>query len=342
MHLSFRGKRETVASVMRLSGLLAVSDALRFGELPIMILAYHGIRDIVASNYPFDAGMVSASSEQFDLQMNFIKKNFDVISFEDLMKCRNGKISLPKRPMIVTFDDGFSDNYQNAFPILKKYNLPATIFLVSGFVGTREIFWWEKVSYYLKHEKDFFVAWGDWGCMLPKKEAQTQTWVLNYFKDLTEDERSHLLAKMAERFLIEESSDFSLIRPLQWNEVLEMSLNGIEFGSHTVTHPLLSQVSKEKLRFELRESKKEIEQKIKKEVIVLAYPDGRTINYNDEVVLAVKEAGYAFGITYNTPRADNSRSCNDWYRMKRITVDSDHSINRFRCNLTFSSFRNKA
>lgn len=327
-------KRECAASLLAHLGILKCSEAMRFGAQPLVLLAYHGVRDIDPSDYPFDEGTVSASCHQFDLQMGFVKKNYDVITFEDLMAYREGKCALPKRPLIITFDDGFADNYQNAFPILKAHHLPAIIFLVSGLVGTNEIFWWEKVVYWYKSSNIFFERWREIVHLTHSEENWTQKRVLRYLKDLSDGERIRVLTEMENAIPIPQTPYSSGIRPLQWSEVSEMSQSQIMFGSHTVTHPLLSKVSKEKLRFELEESKKTIEEKTGQAVSVLAYPVGGPSDYNDEVISVAKAVGYRFGITYY-PEEKNSRSPNDWFRIGRISIERDYLFNRFRCRLSF-------
>ncbi len=331
--LLIHGKRDKAAALLAECGLLRLLETVRWGVGPLVLLAYHGVQDISLSDYPFDEGTVSASCEAFDLQMNFVKKNFDVITFENVMEYREGNIPLPKRPLIITFDDGFSNNYQNAFPILRRHRLSATIFLVSGLMGTDEIFWWERVVYWIKHAENFFAIWKQLGHPVPSQSDRAQQFVLRYLKKIEDTERIRVLMEMEKKFpMKEKDSLFSLIRPLTWNEITEMSQGGIEFGSHTVTHPLLSKVSDEKLLFELQASKTEIESKTGKEVLALAYPVGSPPEYSEKVVAVAKQVGYAFGLTYS-PGGVNSRSLNDWYRMKRISVEGDHSFNRFRSHL---------
>ena len=327
------GKREKAAALLARGGLLKLLEMVRWGAGSLAVLAYHSVRDIVVSDYPFDEETVSASCQQFDLQMNFVKSNFDVITFKDVMEYREGKIPLPKRPLIITFDDGFADNYQNAFPILRRYRLPATIFLVSGLIGTDEIFWWERVVYWLKHAENFFEIWSQLGHPLPSQMDKTQKFVLRYLKDVEDKERLYILMEMEKKFPVSKTDAlFSLMRPLRWDEIAEMSQKGIEFGSHTVTHPLLSKVSEEKLLFELQASKNEIETRIGKEVLALAYPVGGPPDYNESVISVAKQVGYAFGLTYS-PVGVNSRSIDDWYRMRRISIERDYSFNRFRSYL---------
>jgi peptidoglycan/xylan/chitin deacetylase (PgdA/CDA1 family) len=303
------------------------------GEGPLIVLAYHGVRNIVARGYPFDEGTVSASCEQFDLQMRFVKNNFDVITFKTLREVLEGKIALPKRPLLITFDDGFADNYGNAFPILKKYNLSAAIFLVTGLVGTKEIFWWERVAYWFK-KTDFFKVWKQLGHGVPVPENKTQQFVLRYLKDMEDNERLSFLTELGKRFpIIESEVILSQIRPLKWEEILEMSRYGIEFGSHTVTHPLLSKVSEAKLHFELTASKREIESKIGKEVLAIAYPVGGPSDYNEKVIDMAKQAGYLFGLSYSPCGVNNREVHDDRYSIKRIAIETDHSFNRFRSYL---------
>ncbi len=327
------GKREALASLLCKSGLLKLLEKVSSGDRSLSILTYHGVQDIDPLDYPFDTETVSASCQGFDSQMNFVKNNFDVIGFETLIEYKKGKTSLPKRPLIITFDDGFANNYQHAFPILKRHRLPATIFLVTGLVGTDEVFWWERVVYWEKHAKNFIEIWKQLGHPVSSETGWRKNGVLRYLKGMQDEDRLSLLSEMEKQFPIKEPAALlSLVRPLRWNEIIEMSQCGIAFGSHTVTHPLLSRVSDEKLLFELQDSKKEIEIKIGKEALVLAYPVGRPADYNEKVVAAAKQAGYAFGLAY-TPAGVNSRSIDDWYRMQRISVERSHSISLFRTRL---------
>lgn len=125
-------KREKIATLLSASGFLKLLEVAK-ARLPwLTALAYHRVLDIAPSGYPFDMEVVSASCQAFDWQMNFVSKNFDVITFAALKNCLEGNIPHPKQPLIITFEDGYADNYFYAFPILKKYRLPATLLLYFG------------------------------------------------------------------------------------------------------------------------------------------------------------------------------------------------------------------
>ena len=112
----------------------------------LVVLAYHRVCDIDKDNYKFDMELVSASSKSFDYQISHIKKYYNPISMKQLVDYIENKKPLPSKPVLVTFDDGFDDNYINAFPILKKHNVPATIFLSTGYIDTDHVIWFDRLA----------------------------------------------------------------------------------------------------------------------------------------------------------------------------------------------------
>ncbi len=199
---------------------------------------YHRIRD--------DGKMpdISVSVENFEKQMAYLKNNFNVISLKSL--CRNLKQlqALPVDSVAITFDDGYKDNYLNAYPILKKYQLPATVFLISRLIGTD-------------------------GDMLENREINI------------------------------------------------MNKGGIDFGSHTLTHPVLSEIDSQTATAEISESKVEIERLLGEEVDFFAYPKGKYNDFNAQIKAQVQASGYkAAFATENGLITTES----DLFELKRIGV----------------------
>jgi peptidoglycan/xylan/chitin deacetylase (PgdA/CDA1 family) len=197
-----------------------------------LILAYHSV-----SNARTDGLSVRVSD--FESQMAWLRcRGYRAITLADFTSQ-----SIPKgeRIVIITFDDGYADNYWYAFPILKRYGFVATIFLVSEYVNTDHIHWWD----------------------LPKKD---------------ETDRSHY-------------------QILTWDQIHEMLANGIEFGSHTCTHPRLTTCSPEALWDEVSRSRTVLQGKLDQEVISFCYPHG---DLNTQAIEMVAEAGYHCAVV--TPR----------------------------------------
>jgi peptidoglycan/xylan/chitin deacetylase (PgdA/CDA1 family) len=184
-----------------------------------MILCYHRINPW----YKNDA--LTVKPEEFKKQINYlISKKFEFVHLEQYISFPN---SVQKRKIVITFDDGFEDNFLFAYEILKNLSIPFIIFLTVNFIGTENL-----LPRYKNKKKDRFLT---------------------------------------------------------WNEIIEMSKNGVEIGSHSLTHPALTELKKEDMEKEIINSKKIIEDRISKEVKFFSYPYGV---YNKEVIEVVKKAGY--------------------------------------------------
>src|SRR5262245_16325624 len=126
---------------------------LKSSTLTLPILAYHRVLDDDPAAFPFDEQLISAGQPAFREQMQFVRDNFEAMSFEDLHRHEFEGRPWPRRALIITFDDGYADNYANAFPILKELGLKATIFLTTGHIGENRMFWWDRIAYLIKHTK---------------------------------------------------------------------------------------------------------------------------------------------------------------------------------------------
>jgi len=132
-------KRVAAATVFGRLGLAtALAHAKSLIHPDIRILIYHRVLDPARA---YDRANVSTTPDQFARQLDCLQRNYDVISFADLLACYDDPKILPKRPLIITFDDGFADNYTFAFPELKARNMSAAFFVTTGHIGQREFFW---------------------------------------------------------------------------------------------------------------------------------------------------------------------------------------------------------
>ena len=105
------------------------------------VLCYHCVKN-EANSY-----LRPTKVEDFDKQMQYLSQSYSPISLETMAQHLQNGTALPAKAIAVTFDDGYQDNYENAYPILKRYNIPATIFLTTDFIGTGEIPAWDKGCY---------------------------------------------------------------------------------------------------------------------------------------------------------------------------------------------------
>lgn len=324
-------KRELLALLLGGSAAPLIAS-LRPGQLSI--LAYHRVLDWDPDSFPFDEGVISATPEAFRQQMKFVRANFDVISFADLREFELRGSKWPRRPLIITFDDGYRDNYTNAFPILKEFGLKATMFLASGHIGSPELFWWDRIAYCIKRTERAALRLPDFSPEpvrignLRERIALIQG-VLAWIKRIPEEAKS--------RFIEELSCEAGVAPPhisdmhMSWDEVREMAAGGIEFGSHTVAHPILANVSRGRLREEIFESKRTIERELGSQIIAFAYPSGTRSRFNQEAKQMVADCGFLYAASYDEGVMARGRF--DRYEMPRIHVEADHSMNLFRAKL---------
>ncbi len=296
----------------------------------LYILAYHRIFPLPGKDYPFSEGTISATPEEFDKQMKFVSKNFSVINFERLSNAISSGKPLPKNSLIITFDDGYADNYEIAWEILKKYGLTATIFLATSFVESSNLFWFDKLSYIIKRFSGGSINFGKYVFETGNKNREMiRESVMLIFRSVSEKERVKLYSYLEKQCNVSIPSEhIALARPLSWDQILEMSDGGIEFGSHTVSHPFLSNLTKSEMMYELLESKNFIEQQLGKEIKSIAYPFG---SYDHRVMNCAKNCGYQFGISYehNVKKFDE----NNLFNIPRIHVETDVDYTLFQANL---------
>jgi peptidoglycan/xylan/chitin deacetylase (PgdA/CDA1 family) len=268
------------------------------------ILVYHKVSP---DRHPFYEPVEPGTFEQ---QMRFLSRCYNVMDLTELVE-RSSKGAVPARAVAITFDDGYADNYTYAFPILRKYGLPATIFVATGVIGTPHLLWHDRVfdAFRYTTRERARLQQSDLPELLldsPVARQSALAVTLAKAKSLWGDARTRLVNQVEDALRPELPVETP--RMLSWNQVQEMHRGGIAFGSHTVTHPILSCLPQDELRTELRESKQQIFDHLKTPVVAFAYPNGRAADYTKEAKSVLQECGYKYAVTtvrgFNLPSAD--------------------------------------
>jgi peptidoglycan/xylan/chitin deacetylase (PgdA/CDA1 family) len=220
----------------------------------------------------------------------------------------------------VTFDDGYRDNFLNALPILKRLGIPATIFLTTGCVQEAKLPWYDQVALAFKLTTKMTLeldASGAPNGAIESAEARIRV-MLNFLEwlwGLETEDRERRLPELFDALGVSPGPNLPNFM-LNWTEIREMSKNGISFGGHTVTHPVLSHCRSEMVEKEIFESKKSIEQNLKQPVIHFAYPFGRRGDFNEGTKRILRAAGIQTSVT--TIPGYNRRG-EDLLELKRFT-----------------------
>ncbi|MCG3116089.1 MAG: polysaccharide deacetylase family protein [Candidatus Manganitrophus sp. SA1] len=301
----------------------------------LLVLTYHRV-----SETPDFEDSLKVSLKNFENQMRFIKKNYHIISGEELAEIIKNKQSFPSNSCLITFDDGWIDNYTNAFPVLKRHRIPAIIFISTDYVNTSRVFWHEQlIKIFEKTSPSLDI--NKLGCTLKTQPGLISEKIRNILRvpisgrrPLIEDLISYLKG-FDPKAINDLVGDLQLLvgreedngpTILSWDQIKEMSQNNVCFGSHAKSHDILTIIPKSQIKEEILESKKIIENKLGKPVHFIAYPNG---NYDAFVTQITREAGYLAGFTC-VP--GTNASLENPYELKRRHVLEELSLgmnNRF-------------
>jgi peptidoglycan/xylan/chitin deacetylase (PgdA/CDA1 family) len=325
----FGGKRELLTR-----GLFWTGGTSLLGQLPardsLLVLNYHRIGN--PDDDPFDPGVFSATGHQLNEQISYLKRRVSLVTLEEALAFVDGRLcgKSPRCRVLITFDDGYLDNYEVAFPILRSHGVQGVFFLATSMVGSCSVPWWDHIAFLMK-------------------TARQRRFSLHYPADLAVDLVENGMTKSLrdvlrlykrpgnadpERFIRELKEEANgkdlpetLRRFLNWDEAREMIAGGMAIGSHTHSHTVLSQLGPEQQRHELAQSRGFLREQLGIEPDALAYPVGGTSSFSDQTQQLARECGYRAAFSFhggtNLPRVARR------YDVKRVGV-GDQSWPRFR------------
>ncbi len=314
--------KKRIAQILGFSGFPTAYSLLRtyFKKYHIYILCYHRVTD-----KKDDWSLPAISPYVFNKQMQYLKKWSQVLPLSQLVALlsKESQELYKKRYAAITFDDGYKDNYQFAYPILKKYKLPATIFLTAGYIGKDELFWWDKVSYVLHRSKELSITVPGWEPINLNRDNNRNgliRHIIERMKTLDESDKIELLKKILSEAKVEIPSKVSKDIILNWHETREMAKNGIEFGAHGCSHSILTNLPLSDVEEEVSLSKEIIENELNRKVYSFAYPNG---NYNENILNIMKSNGFHCAVTtengFVTPKSNP-------FKLPRIGASNDYNI----------------
>lgn len=283
----------------------------------VAVVLYHRVCPQEEGFYP-----LSISPEAFEIHIDHICRNYEVLSLDSLAELVYSE-SLPSTASVVlTFDDGYRDNYLYAYPIIKKYDIPATIFLATGYldgyVDPGKGFWSQKVWYAVRKTSIRQLNLGGLGTYSihsEKAKRRAIIAIVDRLRGLRDDDaRTKAIQRLVELCQVD---GYPHNVALSWNEVREMSGN-VTFGAHTVNHRILTRLPLDQARNEITESKRRIEKELDREATTFSYPNGE---FSPEIVKLVREAGFKCAVSV-LPRRPVCRR-DSIYSLPRILVQED-------------------
>lgn len=320
------------AHVRRLAGAVAPWKG-------VVGLAYHRIGDGTGSR--FDRGLWSATPEAFDRQVRWLKANYDVISPREIpyvLRLRRG------RHVIVSFDDGFRDNYTDAFPILRAHRATATFFVSTGFLDAPRLPWWDELAWMVRESRRGELSLpGFLPVPLPLERPDPQRAIralLGVYHELPHDRTGAFLDALAEATGTGRHAGPEAERLwMTWDMVRELRAGGMTIGGHSVTHPVLSRLPLEAQREEIRGCARRLEQELGAPMRVFAYPVGQPGSFDAGTRECLREAGVRIAFSYYGGLSRLDRW--DPYDVRRHAVEQDTTFDEFRARVALPGWRGR-
>jgi peptidoglycan/xylan/chitin deacetylase (PgdA/CDA1 family) len=271
------------------------------------------------------------SADHIEDFLRYLRKSkYNVISLTEYIDALKYQRDTYKT-VVFTVDDGYRDFYLNAYPVFKKFEYPATVFLTSDFIEKKIFLWWNLIEYAINQtdKTEIQLDVDGFGSLSLESKQQRESAIsriVQYCKKVPDNDRAEMVCSLTKKLGVDmPGQPCGSIEPLSWDEVLEMSQNRIEFYPHSKTHPIMTRIPYDKKLEELIEPKKLLEEKLKHPLDIFAYPNGTVEDFDDETIKALRETGYKVAVT-TIPGFDNTKVAGDPYRVHRFAIPSDTAL----------------
>jgi len=279
------------------------------------ILAYHRVAEL-KDTPGVDSRTVSATPKGFARQMEHLARFYRVVSMPEILEAVEKGRPLPKRAALITFDDAYADFAEIAWPILKQFRLPATMFVPTVYSNQPErAFWWDRLyqAFAATSRTQINVPpLGHLPLLPPDQKRRSLRAVQNHVTTLPHCEAMPLLDSLCAELGPSRVQGGSV---LTWKQLRELAREGLTLGSHTRTHPIMTQVTPEQMREEIQGSQEDLQREIGACLPIFCYPNG---NHNHAVVSVLREQGIRMAFT--TLSGPNKLGSLDPLRLRRTVI----------------------
>lgn len=305
--------------------LLEASDRGQSDRLAV--LTYHRVAPRLA--LVGAPGLVSASPEAFDAQMRLLATSYRVVGLHDVLEARASGRPIGRRAVLLTVDDAHQDFATHAWPVLRRLQLPVTLFVPTAFPGEpHAAFWWDWLYEALaRAPAGTVVDTGSGPIRLGAAESRNAAYrmIRDEVKRRPHTDGMALVRQIAGDHLQASRPRGSV---LDWEELRALAADGVTLAPHSRTHPLLNRLDPEDLHKEIAGSRADLERETGTAPPAFAYPSGA---HTPAVRAATERAGIR--VAFTTQRGLNRLGRTDWLQLRRINVGGSSSLNVLRAQI---------
>ena len=288
-------KLDVAAAGLRWSGVGPLLRATPVWQ-GVLVLNYHRIGN--PADTLLDSDLFSASQDALNEQVAFLKRHFDVITPPDLKMVRERGRG---RHVMITFDDGYRDNFELALPVLKAHGAPATFFICTGYIDDPKLPWWDEIAWMLRSSTIESIAHGDWlphGVQPGIENRAAIRIALARYKELPGDKTAGYLDFLRSAT----GADASVVNGselwMTWEMIRDLQRAGMTIGAHTVSHQLLGKLSEAEQEAEIVGSRDRIAAQIGIVPRAFAYPVGSRSAFTETTKRLLRKHGFESAFSF--------------------------------------------
>lgn len=266
-----------------------------------VILQYHSVSPLDNGCNSYVGPSLSITPGSFERQIAFLARRYEVVTLDELIIYIREGCKSNRTVAAITFDDGYNDNYRYAYPVLRKYRVPAMFYLTTDCIDGNIFLWTSELHYFVMKSpkshlslvslsKNYAIE-----TMMDKNRAIQD--IKRHLINMSRLKREQVICELCRQ------SGVKNVDPLKgsmlnWDEVREMRRGGMNFGAHTVSHPSLPYIPAEEAGAEILQSKEVLETQLDEPVVHFCYPNpGGMLNFTPEIKALVKDAGFESAVT---------------------------------------------
>jgi len=332
MRVIRRTIKSLIAALLYYSGILSLLARRRLRGKAVVLTYHRVMAPRQRADCHSNPGII-VHNAAFRKHLELLTELFHVLPLGEFATHMKNKTGFPDKSCLITFDDGWVDNHENAFPLLSERDLPATIFLPFNYIGCKLMFWQEELNLRLGmiassgREEDCKFLSQLTGCTT----NTGREYISNYVSQLKRNDYSEINAvlesvrKQQQGISLPQHYD----RYLSWDQVIGMQKAGIDFQSHSLSHRILPRLEPDAIERELIDSRRLLETRLGKPVMAIAYPNGDT---SPLVESLAEKSGYQLGFTTRKGYVDKNTP---EYAIPRINIHNNSSYNKpvFLCTI---------
>jgi len=305
--------------------------ARRFAKPAVTIVVYHRI---ISDGHSGVCPYISVTETNLRDQIRFFKKHYQLITLEKAVDLLSAGY-LDKQYLVVTFDDGYEDNYTLGMRIFAEEAIRPTVFVTTDCVARGKTLWPDRLRHIIYSAvviQPIVIIKSN--CLIGKSLTERITalkYLIAHGKGLSMIEREVFIQELANKFKVTEQCPPQM---LDSEQVKLLTEHGVSIGAHTVNHPVLSKVSAEIAEREIKESKRALEKWTGRDIVTFAYPNGKSEDFTELTVGQLQSAGYVAAVT--TMRGVNKHGC-DLFRLRRTGIYLTDSLAVIKMKLAIES-----